>query len=97
MRTALSNKRITALKKQIHGCNVFYIAKERSLKSASDTFKRKLFPGGGREFGKRVNRGSLSDGELEEFIRLCEEVDALRKFVVLNYLAVMKILKKYDR
>jgi len=37
------------------------------------------------------------DGTLSKYVVLCEDIDRLRKYVVLNYLAVRKILKKYDK
>mmetsp|Transcript_32567 Transcript_32567/g.107694 ORF Transcript_32567/g.107694 Transcript_32567/m.107694 type:complete len:592 (-) Transcript_32567:240-2015(-) len=34
---------------------------------------------------------------LGEFVRLCEDIDHLRKYSVLNYLAAAKIVKKHDK
>jgi len=40
---------------------------------------------------------TTDDGILKGYIQLCEDIDHLRKYVVLNYLAVRKILKKHDK
>lgn len=34
--------------------------------------------------------------KFQQFVSLCEELDKLRKYVILNYIAVLKIIKKYD-
>ena len=34
---------------------------------------------------------------LNDFVKVCEEIDSLRKFSVFNYLAVTKIVKKHDK
>lgn len=44
-----------------------------------------------------VNASCMHVKALEEFLRLCEDIDSLRKFSVLNYLAVTKIVKKHDK
>jgi Protein of unknown function (DUF2608)/SPX domain/Zinc finger, C3HC4 type (RING finger) len=39
----------------------------------------------------------LDSTSLNEFTDLCQQLDMLRSFVVLNYLAFVKILKKFDK
>jgi SPX domain protein involved in polyphosphate accumulation len=42
-----------------------------------------------------VNSSLLS--HFKEFLQLCEQLDDLRKFVVSNYVVVLKLLQKYDK
>ena len=58
--------------------------------------------GGGRGFPAPAAASSAAtrgyDGSaLLQFMDLCSEVDLLRKFALLNYLAVTKVVKKHDK
>uniref|UniRef100_A0A7S3D1F4 SPX domain-containing protein n=1 Tax=Palpitomonas bilix TaxID=652834 RepID=A0A7S3D1F4_9EUKA len=103
---------LEVLVEEVSKCNDFFLSKERYLKEQTQTFTALLL-GDSSGSGKGGNSGSgggnasggvggdetpsLSQAKMKQFIRVCEEVDTLRKFVVFNYLAVMKILKKFDR
>lgn len=72
------------LQSELQKVNSFFMGKERDLESILSSLVNAV-------------DGYNEDGTLGKYVVLCEDIDRLRKYVVLNYLAVRKILKKYDK